>query len=69
MSQRHSIRLRTPRPFDAPRLYAGLSEAERLIRKAESSESPRHRWAFVVAARQVIRLAYRDAGLVPGGQA
>lgn len=69
MSQRHSIRLRTPRPFDAPRLYAGLNEAERLIRKAESSDSPRHRWAFEVAARQVIRGTYRRAGLVPGGQA
>lgn len=63
------VRFRTPRPFDAPRLYAGLGEYERLSRKAAAAYGPRHRWSIVVAARQVLRTTYRDAGLVPGGEA
>ena len=63
------IRFRIPRPLDETRLYAGLGEYERLNRKAAAADGPRHRWAIVVAARQVLRATYRDAGLVPGGEA
>jgi len=63
------IRFRIPRPLDESRLYAGLGEYERLTRKAADADGPRHRWAIVVAARHVLLATYRDAGLVPGGEA
>lgn len=64
-----TVRFRAPRPLNEARLYAGLCEYERLARKAEDADGPRHRWAIVVAARHVLRATYRDAGLVPGGKA
>lgn len=63
------VRFRIPRPLNEARLYAGLGEYERLASKADAADCPRHRWAIVVAARQVLRATYRDAGLVPGGEA
>ena len=63
------VRFRIPRPLDESRLYAGLGEYERLTRKAAAADGPRHRWAIVVAARHVLLATYRDAGLVPGGEA
>lgn len=63
------VRFRAPRALDETRLYAGLGEYERLARKATAADGPRHRWAIIVAARHVLRATYRDAGLVPGGEA
>ena len=63
------VRFRAPRALDEARLYAGIGEYERLIRKAAAADGPRHRWAIVVAARHALREAYREAGLVPGGEA